>query len=82
MYGHLTAFSYGTHGPPYHLDWIKGDRLSTGNRRGGTSCGFCASGGASRPLAVRAAQSKGHSPLMFIRGRFVSIETFQTAMAT
>ena len=65
-----------------HLDWIKGGRLSTGNRRGGTSCGFCASRGASRLVAGRTAQRKGHSPLVPIRGRFVSVETFQTAKAT
>ena len=41
-----------------------------------------ASGDASRPVAARAAQLKGHSPLMFIRGRFVIVENFQTTMAT
>ena len=40
------------------LGWIKGGRLNTGDRWGGTSCGFCARDDASRAVAARAAQRK------------------------
>jgi len=40
------------------------------------------SGDARQLVAAGAAQRKGHSPLMFMRGRFVNVETFQTAMST
>ena len=56
--------------------------LKVADRSGWTSSGFCESGDASQLVAAGAAQRKGHSSLMFMQGRFVSVETFQTVMVT